>query len=136
MTEHIRFPLVDLAAVHRELGDELEAAVLEVVRSGRFIGGSRVASFEEAFADYLGVAEAVGVANGTDAVELAIRALGLEPGAEILVPANTFIATAAAVVAAGAVPRFVDVEEDSGLIDLHSCQERLTARTRAVIPVH
>src|SRR5206468_4986398 len=115
---------------------ELEAAVLDVVRSGRFIGGPRVASFEQAFAAYIGVDEAIGVANGTDALELAIGALGIDARAEILVPANTFIATAAAVVAAGAVPRFVDVHRESGLIDLRSCEARITDRTRAVIPVH
>jgi dTDP-4-amino-4,6-dideoxygalactose transaminase len=131
-----RYPLVDLAAVHRELGDELERAVLDVVRSQNFIGGPRIAAFEAAFAGYLGVAEVVGVANGTDALELALRALEIEPGAEVLVPANTFIATAEAVVAAGAVPRFVDVDGDSGLLDLRSCEDQVNARTRAVIPVH
>ncbi len=129
-------PLVDLAGVQRELGDELEAAVLEVIRSQNFIGGQRIASFEAAFAEYLGAKEVIGVANCTDALELAIRALDIEPGGEILVPANTFIATAEAVCAAGAVPRFVDVNEDDGLIDLDSCQERLSERTRAIIPVH
>ncbi len=129
-------PLVDLAALHHELGDELEAAVLEVVRSQRFIGGPVVANFEESFASYLGAETVVAVANGTDAIELALRALAIEPGAEVLVPANTFIGTAAAVVAAGAVPRFVDVDERSGLIDLDSCEEHISARTQAVIPVH
>jgi dTDP-4-amino-4,6-dideoxygalactose transaminase len=131
-----RYPLVDLAAGHRELGGELEAAVLEVIRSQQFIGGPRIATFESEFAAYLGASEVIGVANGTDALELAIRALEIEPGAEVLVPDNTFIATAEAVVAAGAVPRFVDCEPASGLIDLASCEERMSSRTRAVIPVH
>ena len=87
-----------------ELGDELEAAVLGVVRSQQFIGGAKVAEFERAFADYLGAAEVIGVANGTDAIELSLKALNLAPGAEALVPANTFIATAEAVVAAGLDP--------------------------------
>ncbi|MBV8193140.1 MAG: DegT/DnrJ/EryC1/StrS family aminotransferase [Alphaproteobacteria bacterium] len=131
-----RYPLVDLAAIHDELGDELEAAVLEVIRSHRFIGGEKVAEFERIFADYLGAADAIGVANGTDAIELSLKALNLVPGAEALVPANTFIATAEAVVAAGLVPRFVDVDARSGLLDLASCEERLSERTRVVIPVH
>jgi dTDP-4-amino-4,6-dideoxygalactose transaminase len=131
-----RYPLVDLAAIQEELGDELEAAVLEVVRSQRFIGGEKVAEFERAFADYLGAVNAIGVANGTDAIELSLKALNLAPGAEALVPANTFIATAEAVVAAGLVPRFVDVDARSGLIDLASCEERLSDRTQVVIPVH
>jgi len=131
-----QYPLVDLAAIQDELGDELETAVLEVVRGQRFIGGERVAEFERAFADYLGAMHAIGVANGTDAIELSLKALNLAPGAEALVPANTFIATAEAVVAAGLVPRFVDVDANSGLIDLASCKERLSDRTQVVIPVH
>jgi len=128
--------LVDLAAVHRELGDELEAAVLGVIRTQQFIGGERVISFEAAFADYVGAGEALGMANCTDALEIAVRAVGIDPGAEILVPANTFIATAEAIVAAGATPRFVDVEPHTGLIDLRSCEERVGQRTQAIIPVH
>ena len=131
-----QYPLVDLAAIHDELGDELEAAVLEVIRSQRFIGGEKVAEFERAFADYLGAVNAIGVANGTDAIELSLKALNIAPGAEVLVPANTFIATAEAVVAAGLVPRFVDVDVRSGLIDLASCEQRLSDRTQVVIPVH
>ena len=131
-----QYPLVDLAAIQDELGDELEAAVLGVVRSQRFIGGEKVAEFERAFAHYLGAADAIGVANGTDAIELSLKALNLAPGTEALVPANTFIATAEAVVAAGLVPRFVDVDARSGLIDLASCEERLSDHTRVVIPVH
>lgn len=129
-------PLVDLSAVHRELGGELESAVLDVIRDQRFVGGERIAAFEREFAVYLGAEYAIGMANGTDALGLAIRALEIEPGAEILVPANTFIATAEAVVAAGCEPRFVDVDPASGLIDLDSCALRVSARTRAVIPVH
>lgn len=131
-----RLPLVDLQALHDELGPELEAVALEVIRSQQFIGGERIASFERAFAGYLGATHVIGLANGTDALELALRALEVGPGAEVLVPANTFIATAEAVIAAGARPRFVDVNADSGLIDLDSCAERVNERTRAVIPVH
>jgi dTDP-4-amino-4,6-dideoxygalactose transaminase len=129
-------PLVDLAAVQRELGDELEAAVLDVVRSFQFVGGERIAQFEGAFADYLGVGDVVAMANGTDALEMALRALEVGPGDEVLVPANTFIATAEAVVAVGASARFVDVDARSGLIDLDSAAEQLTERTSAMIPVH
>jgi len=129
-------PLVDLHALHAELGDELEVAIARVWRSARFIGGEEVEAFEEEFARYLGVRHAVGVANGTDALELALRAAGVGPGDEVLVPANTFIATAEAVVRAGASARFVDVDPLSGLLDLTSCRECLTATTRALIPVH
>lgn len=129
-------PLVDMDGVHRELGAELETAVLEVVRSYQFVGGPRVPEFEAAFAEYLGSGEVIAMANGTDALELALRALEIGPGDEVLVQANTFIATAEAVVAAGATPVFVDVEADSGLIDLDSAAGRITERTCAVMPVH
>jgi dTDP-4-amino-4,6-dideoxygalactose transaminase len=95
-----QYQLVDLAAIQDESGDKLEAEVLEVVRSQRVIGGEKSWS-SSAFADYLGAVNAIGVANGTDAIELSLKALDLAPGAEALVPANTFIATAEAVVAAG-----------------------------------
>jgi dTDP-4-amino-4,6-dideoxygalactose transaminase len=95
-----------------------------------------VDEFEAAFAAELDVPHAVGVANGTDALELALRAAGVGRGDEVLVPANTFIATAEAVVRAGARPRFVDVHADTGLVDLASCEDRLSGVTKAVIPVH
>lgn len=129
-------PLVDLAAVHEELGSELEAAILGVVRSQAFIGGEHVARFEEEFAQALGVKRVVAVGNCTDALELAMRAAGVRPGSEVLVPANTFIATAEAVAALGARPRFVDVDRASGLIDLDSAAERVTSATAAIAPVH
>jgi dTDP-4-amino-4,6-dideoxygalactose transaminase len=131
-----QIPLVDLAAVHEELGDELEAALLGVARSQGFIGGEHVARFEEEFAQTLGAKRVVAVANGTDALELAMRAMGVTPGSEVLLPANTFIATAEAVVAVGARPRFVDVDRASGLIDLDSAAERVTPATSAIAPVH
>ena len=129
-------PLVDLDAVWNEIGEELESAVLRVCRSHRYVGGAEVASFEQGFARFLGAEHAVGVANGTDAIELALRALAIGPGDEVLVPANTFIATAEAVSAAGATPSFVDVEADTGLIDLADAAARVGPGTRAVIPVH
>ena len=128
--------LADLAATNAELGGEVEEAVLRVVRSGRYVGGPEVEAFERAFAQYLNVAHAVAVGNGTDALKLALKAVGVGPGTEVLLPANTFIATAEAVADAGALPRFVDVEPDSGLMSLESAAERLTAQTRVIIPVH
>jgi dTDP-4-amino-4,6-dideoxygalactose transaminase len=127
---------VDLAAVHEEIGEELEAAVLEVIRAQRFVGGPQLGSFEQAFAQFLGTEHVIGCANGTDAIELALRALGIGAGDEVLVPANTFIATAEAVARTGATTRFVDVRPENGLIDLDSCADRVRESTRAVIPVH
>lgn len=129
-------PFVDLDAIQAELGEELEAAVLAVIRGHGFIGGPEVAAFEHELADYLGTPYAVGMANGTDALELALRALEIGRGDEVIVPANTFIASAAAVVRAGATPRFADVDPDTGLIDLESARDQITPGTRAIMPVH
>ncbi len=131
-----RIEFVDLGAVQEELGDQLEAAVLGVIRSQKFVSGPEVGEFEDAFAGLVHAEHAIGVANGTDAIELALRALEIGPGDEVLIPANTFIATAEAVWRAGATPRFADVHPDSGLIDLDSAESRVTSATRAVIPVH
>ena len=131
-----RIEFVDLQAVQEELGDQLEAAVLEVIRSQKFVSGPAVGEFEDAFAGLVHAEHAIGVSNGTDAIELALRALGIGAGDEVLMPANTFIATAEAVSRAGATPRFADVQADSGLIDLDSAESRVTDATRAVIPVH
>src|SRR5436305_7094675 len=101
-----RLELVDLRAVYAELRTEIDAAIRRVCESSAFIGGREVAGFEEDWAAFVGARHAIGVANGTDAIELVLRALGLPAGSEALVPANTFIATAEAVVAAGLIPRF------------------------------
>jgi dTDP-4-amino-4,6-dideoxygalactose transaminase len=131
-----KLELVDLRALHAELGSEVETAVLRVVRDGQYIGGPEVSRFEDAFAAYLGVRHVIAVGNGTDALQLALLAVGIQADDEVLVPANTFIATAEAVTAIGAIPRFCDVHADTGLIDLASAEERLTERTTGIIPVH
>jgi dTDP-4-amino-4,6-dideoxygalactose transaminase len=131
-----RIELVDLDALHNDIGNEIECAVLRVLRSGRHVGGPEIAAFEQAFAGFLGVGHAVALANGTDALQIALLACGVSRGDEVLVPANTFIATAEAVVAVGATPRFVDVARDTGLVDLASAGERVNEYTRAIVPVH
>jgi dTDP-4-amino-4,6-dideoxygalactose transaminase len=131
-----RIPFTDLAAMTREVRGEIEAAFADVLDSGRFIGGENVARFEEAWAGYCGTAHAVGVANGTDALHLALWALGIGPGDEVVVPTNTFVATAEAVVLAGATPQFADVDPDTLLLTPATLQAALTTRTRAVIVVH
>lgn len=128
--------LVDLAALHEDIGNEIENAVLRVIRLGRHVGGPAIAEFEEAFASFLGATHAVALANGTDALQIALLACGVRRDDEVLIPGNTFIATAEAAAAVGAIPRFVDVAPDSGLIDLASAEERISERTRAIVPVH
>ena len=129
-------PLVDLAAQHAEVDEEIQAGLKEVFAATAFIGGRHVADFEEAYGKWLGSAHCVGVANGTDALELALRACGVEPGTEVVLPANTFIATAEAVSRTGAVPVLADVDPDHLLIDPDSAAQVAGPRTRALMPVH
>jgi dTDP-3-amino-3,4,6-trideoxy-alpha-D-glucose transaminase len=129
-------PYLDLARVSRSLGPEMELALRRVVMSGQYIGGDEVSSFETAFAAYCGAGRAVGVGNGLDALLLTLRAWGVGPEDEVIVPANTFIATALAVTEAGARLVLVDVEPDTGLMDMTKLAAAVTRRTRAVIPVH
>jgi dTDP-4-amino-4,6-dideoxygalactose transaminase len=131
-----RIPLVDLAAMAREVRAEVDAALAQVIDSAQFIGGEVVDRFEHEWAAYCGTAHAVGVANGTDALELALRALGIGRGDEVVVPTNTFVATAAAVVLAGATPRFADVSADTLLLTPGTIEAAITPHTRAVIVVH
>jgi dTDP-4-amino-4,6-dideoxygalactose transaminase len=129
-------PFIDLAAQQAEIATEVEPAVLDILRRGAFVGGPAVAAFEEEYAAFLGVAYCVGVANGTDAVELALRAVGVEPGGEVIMPANTFIATAEAASRIGAIPVPVDVDPDFLLIDPDAVAAAITPRTQAIVPVH
>src|SRR5689334_9217097 len=126
-------PLVDLSVQHAHIADEVEAGFAEVLATGDFVGGKAVAAFEQEYADFVGARSCVGVANGTDALEMALRASGVGSGDEVILPANTFIATAEAVVRAGARPVFVDVGDDALLIDPARVAEALTDRTRALI---
>jgi dTDP-4-amino-4,6-dideoxygalactose transaminase len=129
-------PLVDLAPQQAEINEELRVGLDEVFASTAFIGGPAVAEFERAYAAATDVEHCVGVANGTDALELALRAAGVQAGGEVILPANTFIATAEAVVRLGAVPVFVDVDPAHLLIDPEAVAAAVTAKTAAVVPVH
>lgn len=136
MQEPTNVPFTDLGAMAREIWPGVQPAFTEAVLNGHYIGGPPVEAFERQWAQYCGTTHAVGVANGTDALELTLQALGVAAGDEVVVPANTFIATAAAVVRAGATPVFVDVDEDTLLITPDILQEAITPRTRAVMVVH
>ncbi|TFD79437.1 DegT/DnrJ/EryC1/StrS family aminotransferase [Cryobacterium fucosi] len=132
----MKVPFLDLAAQQAEIADEVLPTWQAQFTSAAFIGGPEVAAFEREYAAYIGVEHCVGVANGTDAVELALRAVGIRPGDEIIIPVNTFIATAEAATRIGAVPVFVDVDEEFLLIDPAAVEAAITARTRAIVPVH
>ena len=131
----IAVPFTDLAAMTGEMWPSIQTAYLDCLLTGKYIGGPAVTSFERDWAAYCGTDYAVGVANGTDALELTLTAMGIGPGDEVVVPANTFIATAAAVVRAGAVPRFADVSDDTLLMTPATLREAIGPRTRAVIVV-
>lgn len=129
-------PLVDLAAQQVQVDNEVRAGLNEVFRTTAFVGGPQVTLFEQEYATFGEVAYCVGVANGTDAIELALRAAGVTPGGEVVLPTNTFIATAEAVARIGAVPVPVDVDDRHLLIDPAAVEAALTSRTQAIVPVH
>jgi dTDP-4-amino-4,6-dideoxygalactose transaminase len=135
-TSEISVPFLDLGRLHSELGEPLDLAWKSVLMHGRFVGGPEVAEFEHAFAAYCEVGHCVGVANGTDALELALAALGIGHGDEVIVPTNTFVATVEAVCAVGATPRFVDVLPDTLLLDPAATAAAVGPRTAAIIAVH
>lgn len=129
-------PFLDLAAHHTDLLPDLDAIWHDVVAETAFIAGGRAEAFEQSWAEYCGATHAIGVANGTDSIELILRALGIGPGDEVIIPANTFIATAEAAVACGAIPVYVDVDPDTLLVTAENIAPAITPRTAAVIPVH
>lgn len=132
--EHI--PLVDLQAQQAEIADDIREELEWVLRSAAFIGGPAVTEFESAYAEFTGTSHCIGVGNGTDALELALRAAGVRPGGEVIMPANSFVATAEAAARIGAVPVLVDVDPVHLLIDPAKIEEAASAKTQAIVPVH
>ncbi|WP_232664338.1 DegT/DnrJ/EryC1/StrS family aminotransferase [Pseudonocardia sp. TRM90224] len=129
-------PLVDLGAQHRQVADEVAAGWADILARTAFVGGPAVAAFEAEYAQYIGVEHCIGVGNGTDAIEFALRALDIGAGDEVIVQANTFIASVEAIARAGATPVLVDCVEDTALIDTDKVADAVTPRTRAILPVH
>jgi dTDP-4-amino-4,6-dideoxygalactose transaminase len=129
-------PFLDLNRQYASIKEDIDQAIRDVIAESAYIGGSFVDRFERAFANFCGAKYCIGVANGTDALCLALKALGVGPGDEVLVPANTFIATSEAVTLAGARVVFVDIDPSTYNIDPEQIEAKVTSRTRAVIPVH
>ena len=129
-------PFLDLQAQYTALQPEVDAAIQRVLDSCAFAGGPEVAAFEQDFAKFCTTQHAIGVSSGTAALELLFRALDIGPGDEVIVPANTFFATAEAVALTGATVVFVDVLEKTGLMDSSLLEARITPKTKAVVPVH
>jgi dTDP-4-amino-4,6-dideoxygalactose transaminase len=132
----MKVPFLDLAPAYAELQAELEPAILESLRSGWYIGGKDVEAFEEDFARFAGAQHCLGVANGLDALRLALVALDIRRGDEVIVPSNTFIATWLAVSQCGAVPVPVEPLESTCNLDPTRIESAITPRTRVIIPVH
>src|ERR1039458_8469448 len=129
-------PLFDTTTQLEPLHDELRAAVTRVLDSGRFIRGPEVEAFESEFAAYVGTGHAIGVANGTDALTIALRAMGVGPGDDVVVPSFTFYATAEAIPHTGATPVFCDIDPETFCVTAETVAAALTPRTKAVIAVH
>ncbi len=132
----MKIPLVDLHAQYDVIKEEIDAAVSLVLDSQTFIGGQFVSAFEEEFGQFTGAQHVIGVANGTDALTLALRSLEMDTGAEVIVPANSFVATSEAVTNANLKPIFCDVDPKTYLLDLNRVEELITPLTGAIIPVH
>lgn len=131
-----RIPLVDLTLQHREIAAEVAEGFSRVVEAGDFVNGEDVVAFEHEFARFCDVPHCAGVGNGTDALELVLRACGIGPGDEVILPANSFVATAEAVARVGAEVVLVDCDPVYHLLDVDHVASRIGPRTRAVIPVH
>jgi dTDP-4-amino-4,6-dideoxygalactose transaminase len=131
-----KVPLLDLTRQFQTISEEVNAAVLQVLGSGGYIGGPAVSGFEQQFAAYTGTSECVACNSGTDALFLALRALEIGPGDEVIAPPFTFFATAEVISAVGATPVFVDIDANTFNLDLNLIEAAITEKTRAIIPVH
>lgn len=132
----MNIPLIDLKAQYSVLAEELNKVTLDVLSSANYILGKNVVEFEKGFAEYIGVKHAISVGNGTDALVIALKAMGIGNGDEVITTPFTFFATAESISAVGATPVFVDVTKDTFNIDVTKIEEKITKKTKAIMPVH
>ena len=132
----MNIPLIDLKAQYESLAGELKEATLGILTSANYIMGKTVIDFEKAFAEYVGVKHAISVGNGTDGLVIALKAMGIGEGDEVITTPFTFFATAEAISAVGGTPVFVDVYKDTFNIDVTKIEEKITSKTKAIMPVH
>nr|WP_321023813.1 DegT/DnrJ/EryC1/StrS family aminotransferase [Clostridium neonatale] len=132
----MNIPLIDLRAQYNSISKELDKATIDVLSSAAYIMGKNVTEFEKEFAGYIGTKHAISVGNGTDALVIALKALGVGEGDEVITSTFTYFASAECISAVGATPVFVDVEKDTFNIDPDKIEEKITERTKAIIPVH
>jgi len=132
----MKIPFVDLKAQYLSIKEEIDQAISNVIHDSAFIGGKYTKIFEENFANYIGVKYCIGVGNGTDALYIALKALGITKGDEVITAANTFIATSEAITMTGAKILFVDCDKDTNNIDVDKIKNVISPKTKAIIPVH
>ena len=132
----MKIPFVDLYAQYLTIKDAIDEAIAKTIRTSGYIGGTSVAGFEAAFADYLGMKHIIACANGTDSIEIILKAWGIGSGDEVIVPAHSWISTSEAVGNCGATPVFVDVRPDNYTINAELVAAAITPKTKAIIPVH
>ena len=132
----MNIPLIDLKAQYESLAEELNKAALGVLSSANYIMGKTVIEFEKEFARFIGVKHAISVGNGTDALVIALKAMGIGEGDEVITTPFTFFATAETISAVGATPVFVDVNKETFNIDVTKIEEKITSKTKAIMPVH
>jgi dTDP-4-amino-4,6-dideoxygalactose transaminase len=128
--------LIDLKAQYKKIGEKLDKAVIDVLASTNYIMGKNVTEFEKEFSEYLGVKHSISVGNGTDALVMALKSLGIGEGDEVITTTFTFFSTAETISSVGAVPVFVDVNKDTLNIDVTKIEEKINSKTKAIMPVH
>lgn len=132
----MNIPLIDLKAQYQSISEDLDRVTKEVLSSAAYIMGKNVTEFEKEFAEYIGVKHAISVGNGTDALVIALKSLGIGPGDEVITSTFTYFASAECISAVGATPVFVDVEKDTFNMNPSKLEEKITDKTKAIIPVH
>lgn len=132
----MKVPFVDLYAQYQDIRKDIDSAIETTIRTSAFIGGAAVKEFEKQFAAWVGIGHVIACGNGTDSIEILLKAYGVGAGDEVLVPAISWISTSEAVTSVGATPVFVDIEEDYCSIDVNKIEAAITKRTKAIIPVH
>lgn len=132
----MNIPLIDLKAQYKSISEDLDRVTKEVLSSANYIMGKNVIEFEREFAEYIGVKHAISVGNGTDALVIALKSLGIGSGDEVITSTFTYFASAEAISAVGAIPVFADVEKETFNIDPTKIEEKITQKTKAIIPVH
>src|SRR3984885_13840527 len=132
----MKVPLLDLKSEYTELRDEVLAALDRVCQTSAFVQGDEVEAFEKEFAEFCGTKHCVALSSGTAALHLALLALGVQPGDEVITTPNTFLATAEAITYCGARPVFIDIDPSRAKLDPKLLEPAITRRTRAIIPVH